>query len=143
MNSEAPLYESDPQAWRAHLAEGNANQPRKRVSADAIIRDIHGRLLLVDPKYKPDWDTPGGMAEANEPPHLAVQRELQEELGLDLHVKRLLCVDWIAPHEPWDDLIVFIFDADTLTEAYAKLSLKKYRPTAARNEDEKVFSGLL
>jgi hypothetical protein len=28
-------------------------------------------------------------------------------------------------------------------EAYAKLSLKKYRPMAARNEDKKVFSGLL
>jgi tetratricopeptide (TPR) repeat protein len=28
-------------------------------------------------------------------------------------------------------------------EAYAKLSLKKYRPMAARNEDRNVFSGLL
>jgi hypothetical protein len=28
-------------------------------------------------------------------------------------------------------------------EAYAKASLKKYRPMAARNEDKKVFSGLL
>jgi hypothetical protein len=28
-------------------------------------------------------------------------------------------------------------------EAYAKLSLKKYRPMAARNENKKVFSGLL
>jgi hypothetical protein len=27
-------------------------------------------------------------------------------------------------------------------EGYAKLSLKKYRPIAARNEDEKVFNGL-
>jgi hypothetical protein len=28
-------------------------------------------------------------------------------------------------------------------EGYAKLSLKKYRPMAARNEDKNVFSGLL
>jgi hypothetical protein len=28
-------------------------------------------------------------------------------------------------------------------EAYAKPSLKKYKPIAARNEDKKVFSGLL
>jgi len=28
-------------------------------------------------------------------------------------------------------------------EVYAKASLKKYRPMAARNEDKKVFSGLL
>lgn len=116
MNPETPLYESDPDAWRAHLAEGNVKQARKRVSADAIIRDPHGRLLLVDPTYKPEWDTPGGMAEANEPPHLAVQRELKEELNLDLRVGRLLCIDWVAPQEPWDDLIVFIFDAGVLTE---------------------------
>ena len=116
MSSKPPLYKSDPQAWHAHMAEGNATQPRKRVSADAIVRDTQGRLLLVDPTYKPDWDTPGGMAEANEPPHLAVRRELLEELGLDLHIHRLLCVDWIAPHGPWDDLIVFIFDAGVLTE---------------------------
>jgi hypothetical protein len=31
----------------------------------------------------------------------------------------------------------------SLLEGYAKLSLKKYRPIAARNEDGKVFSGLL
>lgn len=115
MTSEAPLYERDPEEWKAHLAEGNAIQPRKRVSADVIIRDHTGRLLLVNPKYKPDWDIPGGMAEANEPPHRAAQRELQEELGLTLRIGDLLCVDWIAPHEPWDDLLAFLFDGGTVT----------------------------
>ena len=65
MSSEGALYERDPEAWNAHLAEGNARQARKRVSADVIIRDMLGRILLVDPKYKPDWDLPGGMAEAD------------------------------------------------------------------------------
>jgi 8-oxo-dGTP diphosphatase len=116
MNADAPLYERDPQAWTAHLAEGNANQPRKRVSADVILRDHSGRILLVDPKYKPDWDTPGGMAEANEPPHQAVRRELREELGLDIQVGALLCVDWVSPHGPWDDLLAFIFDGGELSD---------------------------
>jgi hypothetical protein len=31
---------------------------------------------------------------------------------------------------------------DQRNEGYAKLSLKKYRPIAARNENEKVFNGL-
>ncbi len=31
MSSEAPLYERDPEAWKAYLAEGNAKQARKRV----------------------------------------------------------------------------------------------------------------
>ena len=36
-----------------------------------------------------------------------------------------------------------ISQARALQEGYAKLSLKKYRPIAARNEDGKVFNGLL
>lgn len=116
MTSETPLYERDPEAWRAYLAEGNAKQPRKRVSADVLLRDRHGRILLVDPEYKPDWDMPGGMAEANEPPHQAVERELKEELDLDIKVGRLLCVDWVSPHGPWDDLLSFIFDGGELNE---------------------------
>lgn len=124
MTSDAPLYERDPDAWKAHLAEGNATQPRKRVSADVILRDKAGRLLLVDPRYKPDWDVPGGMAEANEPPHEAVRRELKEELGLDLRVGKLLCVDWVSPHGPWDDLVAFVFDGGELTdEQVANLKL--------------------
>lgn len=116
MSSDVPLYERDPAAWEAHLAEGNATQPRKRISVDVLLRDQAGRILLVDPKYKPAWDMPGGMAEANEPPHHAVQRELKEELGLTIHVGELLCVDWVSPHGPWDDLLAFIFDGGELND---------------------------
>lgn len=116
MSSDRALYERDPEAWNAHLAEGNAKQARKRVSADVILRDALGRILLVDPKYKPDWDLPGGMAEANEPPAAAARRELREELGLNLQPGDLLCVDWVSPHGPWDDLINFIFDGGVLDE---------------------------
>ena len=38
----------------AYLAEGNAKQARKRVNADAIVRDTSGRILFADPAYKPD-----------------------------------------------------------------------------------------
>ncbi|UUN26597.1 NUDIX hydrolase [Streptomyces sp. FIT100] len=101
-------------AWNAYLAEGNATQPRKRVAADVLLRDTAGRVLLVNPTYKPGWDLPGGMAEANEPPEETVVRELSEELGLDVIVRGLLVVDWVAPHGPWDDQIAFIFDGVTL-----------------------------
>jgi 8-oxo-dGTP pyrophosphatase MutT (NUDIX family) len=113
--TQSELYERDPEAWNAYLAEGNAKQARKRVSADILLRDEQGRILLVDPTYKPDWDLPGGMAEANEPPADTVRRELREELGLDVTVGALLCVDWVSPHGPWDDLINFIFDGGVLT----------------------------
>src|SRR5919201_4885663 len=110
MAPEKQLYERDPEAWNAYLAEGNARQPRKRVAADVIVRDGGGRVLLVNPNYKPDWDLPGGMVEANEPPIDAARRELREELGLDLPIGPLLCIEWVPPHGPWDDTLVFIFD---------------------------------
>jgi 8-oxo-dGTP diphosphatase len=115
MAPDKQLYERDPEAWNAYLAEGNARQPRKRVAADVIVRDEDERILLVDPNYKPDWDLPGGMVEANEPPINAAARELSEELGLDTSIGALLCVDWIEPHGPWDDTLVFVFDGGTLT----------------------------
>jgi 8-oxo-dGTP pyrophosphatase MutT (NUDIX family) len=113
------LYERDREAWIASLAEGNRTQARKRVGTNVIAMDQRGRILLVDPSYKPDWDLPGGMAEANEPPHEAAQRELREELDLDLRMRNLLCVDWVSPHGPWDDSLVFVFDGGTLTEETA------------------------
>ncbi|MFF5582491.1 NUDIX domain-containing protein [Streptomyces hygroscopicus] len=109
-----PPTPADPEAWNAYLAEGNARQARKRVAADVLLRDAAGRVLLVNPNYKPGWDLPGGMAEANEPPEDAVRRELIEELGLRVTVRGLLVVDWVAPHGPWDDQLAFIFDAGTL-----------------------------
>ncbi len=115
MTGDVPLYERDPDAWQALLAEGNATQPRKRVGADVLIRDEHDRVLLVDPRYKPDWDLPGGMSEANEPPAQTVRRELKEELNLDLQAGRLLCLDWVSPHGPWDDSLMFIFDGGTVS----------------------------
>jgi 8-oxo-dGTP pyrophosphatase MutT (NUDIX family) len=107
---------ADPEAWNAYLAEGNATQARKRVSADVLLRDEEGRVLLVKPTYKPGWDLPGGMAEANEAPDAAARRELREELGLDITLHGLLVVDWVPPHGPWDDQLAFIFDGGTLTQ---------------------------
>lgn len=119
MSAEEPLYRRDPEAWQRHLAEGNAKQARKRVGADAILRDDQGRILLVDPEYKPDWDLPGGMIEANEPPIDGLLRELKEELNLELTSGQLslACIDWVSPHGPWDDSLMFIFDGGQLDAA--------------------------
>jgi ADP-ribose pyrophosphatase YjhB (NUDIX family) len=109
---------TDDEAARfTYLAEGNAGQARKRVAADVLIRDEQGRILLVNPTYKPFWDLPGGMAEANESPRAAAERELREELGLTLKVGRLLTLDWQPPHGPWDDQLIFTFDGGSVNVA--------------------------
>ncbi|MEU0465371.1 NUDIX hydrolase [Amycolatopsis sp. NPDC006131] len=106
---------TDDEARFAYLAEGNAKQARKRVAADLLIRDEAGRILLVNPTYKENWDLPGGMAESNEAPRAAGERELAEELGLTVIAGRVLVLDWIGPHGPWDDQLVFIFDGGALS----------------------------
>jgi hypothetical protein len=40
-----------------------ASLARKRIAAGALFRDEDGRVLLVDPTYKPTWDLPGGAVE--------------------------------------------------------------------------------
>jgi len=112
--TDEPLYVRDPDAWQAHLAEGNAKQARKRVSADVLLFDGDGRVLLVDPAYKPGLDLPGGMIEEEEAPHEGARRELREELGLDVPVGPLLVVDWVPAHGPWSDMLAFIFGPLTL-----------------------------
>jgi 8-oxo-dGTP diphosphatase len=125
MTEDAPLYERDPEQWREYLAEGNRIQPRKRVVANVVVRDEDGQVLLVDPRYKPDWDLPGGMVEANEPPVNAAGREIAEELGIRITIGRLLVVDWVPPHDPWDDSLVFVFDADALSlKEQGRISLR-------------------
>jgi ADP-ribose pyrophosphatase YjhB (NUDIX family) len=100
--------DADRIAW---LAEGNRKQARKRVAVKALITDDEGQILLVNPTYKDCWDLPGGMAEENEPPTAVLVREVAEELGVKVTVGDLLTLDWVGPHGPWDDQLVFIFEA--------------------------------
>jgi 8-oxo-dGTP diphosphatase len=61
-----------------------ASLARKRMAATALFRDTEGRILVVNPVYKPAWDLPGGAVEADESPHAACRREVVEELGQTL-----------------------------------------------------------
>ncbi|MDL4775298.1 NUDIX domain-containing protein [Actinomadura xylanilytica] len=93
-----------------------ASLPRKRIGAGALFWDAAGRVLLVEPTYKPDWEIPGGTVEADESPAAACRREVLEELGLDRPVGRILAVDWISPQSEYPEGLMLLYDGGVLPD---------------------------
>lgn len=63
-------------------------------TANALVVDDHGRVLLAKRSIEPDkglWDIPGGFLEEAEHPLDAVRRELREETGLEVEPLEFLC----------------------------------------------------
>jgi 8-oxo-dGTP diphosphatase len=85
------------------------------MASGALFFDDAGRVLLVEPTYKPTWEIPGGRVEPGESPREACVRELSEELGIALEPGPLLVVDW-APRDG-EDRILFVFDGGELNAA--------------------------
>jgi 8-oxo-dGTP pyrophosphatase MutT (NUDIX family) len=63
-----------------------------RASVSAVIFDRRGRLLLQQRSDGGQWGLPGGSVEVGESLVQAVRREVVEETGLDVRVKRLIGV---------------------------------------------------
>jgi ADP-ribose pyrophosphatase YjhB (NUDIX family) len=77
-----------------------------------LFWDERGRVLLVEPSYKVNWEIPGGVVEGGEPPWVAARRELMEEIGWDRTVGRLLVMD----HGNSPDRMLFVFEGGMVTE---------------------------
>ncbi len=104
-----------------------ARVARHPLVARGLIRDTHGRWLIVLPassEHQGDhgggyrgahgggcWNLPGGLVEHNEPPSVACARDIREELALDLNPGALIAVGWTAPrHSGRHARVTFIFD---------------------------------
>jgi 8-oxo-dGTP pyrophosphatase MutT (NUDIX family) len=87
------------------------------MAAAALFRDGAGRVLLVEPTYRPTWDLPGGAVEAEESPHAACRREVAEELGLDRVPGRVLAVDWVPSRPDRPEGLIIVYDGGILPAA--------------------------
>jgi 8-oxo-dGTP diphosphatase len=83
---------------------------QRRVPAvGALLRDARGRVLLVLRGNEPDrgtWSLPGGRVEDGEQPAEAVVREVLEETGLHVEVRRRLA----QVERPHPDGGVYVID---------------------------------
>lgn len=85
------------------------------MGSGAIMLDEAGRVLLVNPTYKPGWEVPGGVVELNESPAAACRREITEELGIDVEIGELMCVDYNAETPDYVESLMFLFQVPALT----------------------------
>ncbi|HEY7349081.1 MAG TPA: NUDIX hydrolase [Ktedonobacterales bacterium] len=90
--------------------------PKKRMAAGALFFNTSQKILIVKPVYRPFWLLPGGVVEDGESPRQACMREIKEELGLEIAVERLLCVDYKAQQTRREEGMEFVFFGGVLGE---------------------------
>jgi 8-oxo-dGTP pyrophosphatase MutT (NUDIX family) len=87
------------------------------MAVGALFRDAHGRVLIVQPTYRPEWLIPGGALERDDSPRDACIREVNEELGLTVAIDRILCIDYRPADGAKSECVHFIFDGGVLHNA--------------------------
>lgn len=87
------------------------------MGAGCLFFNETNELLLVKPNYKPSWEIPGGVVEANESPKQCCQREVSEEINLNQEIGRLLVLDYNSPNDPKTESLMFIFDGGVLQDS--------------------------
>ncbi len=91
----------------------NARLPKKRTIAQGVLRNPAGEVLLCELSYKKEWDLPGGVVDPGESPATCVEREVHEELAIEVTAGRLLAVNWLPPWRGWEDALLYLFDLGT------------------------------
>ena len=114
--------------------------PKRRAGSGALLTDLAGRILVVEPRYKATWEIPGGIVEAGEDPRTTCRRECMEELGLDIVPGRLLAIEHKTENPPHGDSIMFVYDGGTLGDDVPihlpDAELRRYQFVAADDLDQ-------
>jgi ADP-ribose pyrophosphatase YjhB (NUDIX family) len=85
-----------------HIFQGEEGYTTPKVDVrGAVIKD--GKILLVKELSDGCWTLPGGWVDINEPPSLAVEREVREESGYQVKARKIAAVfDRNShPHPPY------------------------------------------
>lgn len=70
-----------------------------RISVKALIKDTHGKILLIR-EADGRWELPGGGLEHGEDPRAGLAREVQEEIGLKvIHIAQKPSAFWTVNKE--------------------------------------------
>ncbi len=86
------------------------------LASGALIRNRADEVLIVNPTYREGWLIPGGVVDRDESPMECCRREIREEIGLDLPLSRLLCLEYLPRREFKPEAIHFIFDGGLLDD---------------------------
>lgn len=97
------------------MSNNYSKLPRKRIASGALFFNKEEELLILKPTYKDRWTIPGGIVDKYESPYDACVREVQEEVGLDKKIGRMICVDYKTDDGRGDN-VVFIFYGGFLTD---------------------------
>jgi 8-oxo-dGTP diphosphatase len=97
-----------------------ASEPTREITVvAAVIRDAEGRVLLTqrprDRHMGGLWEFPGGKIDDGEGPAEALERELDEELGLAVEVEEPLT--FAVHEEPGLRILLLFFNASILSGA--------------------------
>jgi 8-oxo-dGTP pyrophosphatase MutT (NUDIX family) len=104
--------------------------PAQVLATGVLVWDENGRLLMVKTHNRPTLILPGGLVEAGESPAVAGQREVWEEVGLNVSVGRLLAVHHLEAEGEKPSSVQFVFDSEPLVGSPV-LTLQKEEIAAA------------
>lgn len=90
--------------------------PRKRMASGVLIRNKDGNILILKTTYKDHWEIPGGVVEENESPIQAAEREVKEEIGLDIKIDLCLVIHYRNAQNKQDENIMFVFDGGIIDD---------------------------
>lgn len=109
-----------------------ARQAKLSASANVMVEDETGRLLIVKANYKSYWSLPGGWLDDGESPRQTAVRELQEETGLQVSADELELVRVIDRRSDLVHTHLFVFRYLKPLPADTQLSLQAAELDASR-----------